>query len=64
MRQGPCRITRGLAETWPIKCDGRCSICAFNPAERDRRLSEGQFIGGKLVFPPRRKKTTEVKNHE
>jgi len=36
----------------PIMCKGRCWPCAFNPAERDRRLHEGAFVRVKTGYPP------------
>ena len=36
----------------PIMCRGKCWPCAFNPAERDRRLREGAFVRVKTGYPP------------
>lgn len=52
MKRRPCGMLRESQELSPIVCRGKCWPCAFNPAERDRRLREGHFIGGKLFFHP------------
>lgn len=52
MNKSPCNLPHGKETICGVKCTEDCDSCGFNPAEQGRRLQQGQFIGGKLVFPP------------
>lgn len=52
MTKRPCGMQRDTNKLLPIMCKGRCWPCAFNPAERDRRLHEGAFVRVKTGYPP------------
>lgn len=64
MKRRPCGMQRDQNKLLPIMCRGKCWPCAFNPVERDRRLHEGRFIGGKLIFPPAGNREQEEHTNE
>ncbi len=37
-----------------VDCLWNCEYCGWNPRERERRLKEGRWVHGKLIFERRK----------
>lgn len=52
--KAPCTYKVDQKRVMPlVDCEYDCGNCDWNPQEHERRMTEGQFINGKLHFKRR-----------